>query len=307
MNWVERRRSALETNMTRWGGWDTGAPASQRSAGVHGNDLLGVVARSQGAELGPLELDVLSWLTARWFELGRHPQGFLRCTLYELGFDLYGRKPSGKEVRLLRRAIENLAGALITLGGFNAHTGELKPKLASMVHLVESAVWGENLEYEVPTRGHAAEIGGLRGSTYEIKLATWLVQQLQSKYVTYLDWRKQRMLDGLAKRLWVYLEAERYKLVGDGREQAYIVLGPKAYTALGVHHGRERDRRSALKRAGTRICEVDDHYEGVLVERTPVNRAAWRLVVTRVADVERREVRAAIHQSLEAAKANSGL
>jgi hypothetical protein len=262
-----------------------------------------VVARSHGAELGSLELDVLSWLTARWFEQDRDPDGLLRCTLYELGFDLYGRKPSGKEVRLLRQAIENLAAALITLGGFNAHTGQLKPKLASMVHLVESAVWGEDLEYEVPKRGHGVETGGLRGSTYEIKLATWLVRQLESKYVTYLDWRKQRRLEGLAKRLWVYLEAERYKSAAGGRERTYIMLGAKAYIALGVHHSRERDRRSALKRAGMRICEADDRYESVLTERSPVSRNSWRLVATRIAEAERREVRAAIFQSLEAARA----
>jgi len=54
----------LETNLTRWGGWDSGGLEERREA-LQGKDLLGVVARSQGIVLGPLELDVLSWVTAR--------------------------------------------------------------------------------------------------------------------------------------------------------------------------------------------------------------------------------------------------
>ncbi len=297
MGHPERRKSVLETNLSRWGGWDTGAGGPE-ALEVRGNDFLGVVARSNETALGPLELDVLSWLTARWFEQRRDPEGWLRCTLYEVGVDLYGRKPSGKEVRLLRGAIENLAGALITLGGFNARTGQVRPKLASMVHLVESAVWAEDLEFEVPTREHAVTTGGLRGSTYQIQLASWLVRQLERQYVTYLDWRIQRKLDGLAKRLWVYLEAERYKPTGEGREKTFIILGEKAYTALGVHHARERDRRAALKRACERIMKVDDRYEDIVVEANPVNRSTWRLLATRITDADRREVRAAIRASL---------
>lgn len=295
---VERRKSVLETNLSRWGGWDTGPGATEAALEVRGNDFLGVVARSNETALGPLELDVLSWLTARWFEQERDPEGWLACTLYELGVDLYGRKPSGKEVRLLRGAIENLAGALITLGGFNARTNEMKPKLASMVHLVESAVWAEDLAFEVPTRENAAATGALRGSTYQIQLASWLVRQLERQYVTYLDWRIQRKLDGLAKRLWVYLEAESYKSTGDGREKTYIILGQKAYTALGVHHGRERDRRAALKRACERILKVHDRYEDIVVEPNPMNRSTWRLLATRITEADRRQARAAIRASL---------
>ncbi len=288
----------METNLSRWGGWEPGAASGQGQLEVRGKDFLGVVVRSKGAALGPLELDVFSWLTARWFESGRSRDGLLNCTLYELGVALYGRKPSGKEVRLIRGAIENLAGALITIGGFNAHSGETKPKLASMVHLVESAVWAEDIEADVPTREDGAETGALRGNSYEIKLASWLVRQLEKQYVTYLDWRVQRQLGGLAKRLWIYLEAERFKAVGDGREKTYIILGDKAYTALGVRHAREVDRRKALRQAGERIAAIDDHYEAVVVERNPVDRKGWRILATRL-DRERAEVRRTLRAALQ--------
>jgi hypothetical protein len=296
VNLPERRRSALETNISRSGIWDTGGRSEGEA--LHGTDLLGVVGRSEGSDLGPLEMDVFSWLTSRWFEQRAPSDGIVRCTLYELGRDMYGRKPSGKEVRLLRQAIENLAGALVSLGGFNAHTGESKPKLVSLVHLVESAVWAENLDVAVPTRANAAQTGALRGNSYEIKLGSWLIPQLHKRYVTYLDWRVQRKLDGLAKRLWVYLEAERYKPVGGGREATYIILGEKAYTALGVRHGRDRDRRLALKRAGERIVQVDDHYVSVVVETNPMNRKTFRVLAERVQGAERRNARRAIQESL---------
>jgi len=105
--------------------------------------------------------------------------------------------------------------------------------------------------------------------------------------VTYLDWRTQRRLGGLAKRLWVYLEAEKYKSVGDGRESTYIILGEKAYTALSVNNARERDRRLALKRAGEKIMSVDGRYESVVVERNPVGRLAPAL--STIAGVEARQ------------------
>lgn len=64
----------------------------------------------------------------------------------------------------------------------------------------------------------------MRGNNYEVRLAPWLMRQLENQYVTYLDWRTQCRLDGLAKRLWIYLEAEKYKPVGNGRESSYIIL-----------------------------------------------------------------------------------
>jgi hypothetical protein len=298
----ERRRGVLETNISRAGIWDVGGPNAGEA--IQGNDLLGVVARSQGSELGPLELDVLSWATSRWYEQGRNADGVVYATYYELGRDFYGRKPSGKEVRLLRQAIENLAGALVSIGGFNAHTGERKAKLVSLVHLLESAVWGEDLDVSIPTRADGAKTGALRGKSIELKLASWLLPQLNKQYVTYLDWKVQRKLDGLAKRLWIYLEAERYKATGEGREATYVILGEKAYTALGVRHGRDRDRRSALGRAGDRIVTVDPRYESIVVEPNPVNRRTYRLLATRVVARERQQARRTILESLAGAEVN---
>ncbi len=287
-----RRESYLETNLARWGGWQVGAEPEESVRRV---TFLGA-AITAGAPLGPLELDSLSWLCARWYEQGSRKDGVLSFTLYEFGADLYGREPSGKERRLMRRAIEHLAAVLVTLGGYNAHSGETSPTLQSMVHLVESVVWNEALDMAMVNDFDHAKVGGLRGDTFQLRLAPWLVHQLEAKYFTRLNWRLQRRLDGLAKRLWVYLEAERFKPVGQGREQAYIVLGEKAYAALDVHYSRDRAARAALQRAGEKILAEDDNYEAIDVEENPFG-SGWRLLISR-RPAEARKARRAILQSI---------
>ncbi len=287
-----RRESYLETNLARFGGWQVGTEPEKEVRRV---TFLGA-AIAAGAPLGPLELDSLSWLCARWYEQRSPEDGLVTFTLYELGADLYGREPSGKERRLMRRAIEHLAAVLVTLGGYNAHSGETSPTLQSMVHLVESVVWNEALDMAVFNEFDHSKVGGLRGDTFQLKLAPWLVRQLEAKYFTRLNWRLQRRLDGLAKRLWVYLEAERFKAVGQGRERAYIVLGDKAYAALDVHYSRDRAARAALARAGEKIVKEDDHYESIDVERNPTG-PGWRLMITR-RGAEARRAHRAILESL---------
>jgi hypothetical protein len=44
----------------------------------------------------------------------------------------------------------------------------------------------------------------------------WLTKQLVAGHLTYLDWRVLRKLDGLAKRLWVYLESQSFRRSGIG-------------------------------------------------------------------------------------------
>jgi len=175
-----------------------------------------------------------------------------------------------------------------------------------MVHLIESAVWGQDLDVTVPTRAHARTTGGLRGDSYELRLASWLVRQLERRYVTYLDWRLQRQLTGLAKRLWIYLEAERYKPASHGREQTWIALGDKAYTALGVNHARERARRAALAQAGERIVAADIHYAAIVIEPHPYVRHGWRLLATRIRDPEARTVAREARLSLAHVAATRG-
>ncbi len=122
----------------------------------------------------------------------------------------------------------------------------------------------------------------LRGDRFTAKLAPWLVAEVDAKRVTYLDWRILRTLDGLAKRLWVYLEAESFKRIsGIGRGYSWVGIGHKAYCALGLTFAQERGARRALRQAGKAICDVDRSYEDIEVVRHP-NGTGWRLAAIRL-------------------------
>ena len=135
----------------------------------------------------------------------------------------------------------------------------------------------------------AEVLGGLRGSTFAVELATWLAEQVRAGNMTYLDFEVMRRLNGLAQRLWMYLQAERYS----ARGETWVALGPRMYEILGMGYGRERDARQNLRFAGRRIMEADDRYELVDVER----RLSWGIRVRRVASRERRQARTAIRES----------
>jgi hypothetical protein len=59
-------------------------------------------------------------------------------------------------------------------------------------------------------------------------------QQLEAGYLTYNDWRVLRALEGLAKRLWVYLESQTFKRADLGEGAVALQLGPPMWQALGV-------------------------------------------------------------------------
>jgi hypothetical protein len=77
-------------------------------------------------------------------------------------------------------------------------------------------------------------------------------EQLEAGYLTYLDWRILRALEGLAKRLWVYLESQTFKRSGIGEGAAALQLAPPLLQALGVTTKHQPHARRLLVRAGER-------------------------------------------------------
>jgi hypothetical protein len=281
------RQVVGETNSLRKGLWQKGG--EWVPVPLEGEDLLGRVQVS--APLTIFDLDVFCWLCWRWRE-ERPATGALKFTIYRVAQELYGRKAGRAERQKLRASLNRLLSVVVTLEGFNAVTGEREPSvIASKAHLIETLVDRAELE-----RPDARNRGSLRGDTVEVKLASWLSRQLEAGHYTYLDWQILRDLSGLAKRLWVYLEAERFKTSDRARARTWIQLGSRAYTALGVHHARDRDRRSALARAGERVAEADGRYESVVVEKAPIG--GWRILATKITDPEHQAAKAEIETSL---------
>jgi hypothetical protein len=98
----------------------------------------------------------------------------------------------------LQGASDNLMGAVVTLSGFNAHTGEPTPALFSDVHLLRSVVRPRPRGTEVDPVLEGATLE----ETVEVRLEDWIVAQLLGDHRLVLDWQVQRQLTGVAKRLW---------------------------------------------------------------------------------------------------------
>jgi hypothetical protein len=279
-----RQQVSLETNLLRKGIWVVNEHV-QLSLPLDTEDLLGRVYITD--PLTMFDLDVLAWLVDRW-RIERPADGWVGFTLYELGKDFYGRKLTGDDRSRIHTSLQRLTSSVVTLVGYDQRRGEANVEICGLAHFIDSLQWHKDLNgprhlYD------PRDTGSMRARTFEARLGHWLTAQVQAGNVTYLSWPLLRAMGRakLAKRLWVYLECQRFKPLGSGRGQAYITLGARGYAMLGLHHGRQDRRRAALEAAGRKICEVDESYESIVVQRNPLSPKGWRLLATRLNEVGR--------------------
>ena len=228
-----------------------------------------VFSASPALPLSLFDLDSFAWLTERWRETDRDPTGRVDFTLYDFGFDLYGREPGGKERRLIRASLDRLVEALFDLEGYraaDAAMGQLdSPTEAGKIRLLGGLRWSTRSGRD----HHAAYLGG------------FIVEQLRAGYLTYLDWRVLRSLDGLAKRLWVYLESQTFKRSGIGEGAVRLWLGPPMLRALGMTDKHAAQGRRTLSRAAARIAAVDHSFAGIELVPPTKRGGTWSLVARR--------------------------
>jgi hypothetical protein len=279
---VPPRQLRAETNTLRAPGlWATGPVQLELPIAAKG--IAGPIRASGRLKLTP-DLDVLAWVAERWLSTPPLDQeGVARFTLYDLGTDLYSRRPNSRDRAALRASLRRLKRIEVELTGYCSISGESGSRLSSLDNLVD------RITSELDDLGHdARRVGALRGSTFRVQLAPWLRAQLAAGGYTFLDFRTLRALDGLAKRVWVYLEAEHFKPTGRGRSATAVGLGAPALASLGADgYARHRDARVKLARAGERIAVVDARYESVSVERRP---GGWALVAVKLEAAERRRL-----------------
>jgi hypothetical protein len=263
---LPRRQASLETNLCRKGVWHVGP--LQLALPIDGSDTLGLL-RVAGPPLTLFDLDTFAWLTERWREGDRDPKGRVDFTLYELGRDLYERKPAGTDCRDMRASLHRLYEADFELEGYRAsaaRTGRLEhPAERGRIRLLGGLQWSE-----VPSsKRHRAYLG------------PFIVEQLEAGYLTYLDWRILRALEGLAKRLWVYLESQTFKRSDIGEGAAALQLAPPLLQALGVTTKHQPHARRLLARAGERIATADKSFVGFELRRPNRRGGTWTLVARR--------------------------
>lgn len=201
------------------------------------------------------DYDVFAWLCERW-QTRPTKSGWMRPTYYEIGCSLYGRAPSNEDYRSVREALDRLAGVSVTIDGYDAITGTY--------HDPGRWVTKSNL-VEISTP--AFDPDGL--DRWGFRLAEWLRVALDSGQVVRVPWGILRRFDErqkLAKRLWIYLQAERFKAAGRTdhgdmpTEGCWIACGDRLEASLSMSYDRPRAARAALARACRTVREVDDRY-----------------------------------------------
>ena len=179
-------------------------------------------------------------------------------------------------------------GAVVTLSGYNVHTGRATPSLFSDVHILSSVV-GKR-QRAAGDVADATHDGGLREDTVEVQLEDWLVAQLLGDCVAILDWQLQRELSGLAKRLWCYLAGrgpDFAPATWPGEEVLTIALNEDVYAGWSLNSARERNNRARVITAAARIVDADPRYVAITVEPRPDDRRRYQLrAARRVVDVD---------------------
>ena len=262
---LPRRQASLETNLCRKGVWHVGP--LQLALPIDGADTLGLL-RVAGPPLTLFDLDTFAWLTERWREGDRDPKGRVRFTLYELGQDLYGRRPAGEERRLVRESLQRLREADFELEGYDARAAQMgrleSPTEGGRIRLLGSVRWSNDA-----SERHLAYLDG------------FITDQLEAGHLTYLDWRILRALTGLSKRLWVYLESQTFKRSNIGEGAVALQLGPPMWQALGVSTKHAPNARRLLLGAGERIAAADKSFVDFELRRPPRRGGTWALIAWR--------------------------
>jgi hypothetical protein len=90
----------------------------------------------------------------------------------------------------------------------------------------------------------------------------WLHEQLARGHLTYVSWSEMRVLrSGTARRLLVYLDAERFP----GRTWGRLVNDP-LLTTLGIVAAKPYHQRATLRRAAAEITRASNRYLSVTLE-----------------------------------------
>ena len=240
-------RACVESNPARKGLWLSGKAAGGELVQLlDASDQLGMVQRiDAGPPLGALAFDVIVWVCSRWRELGRTDERHVPFTLEAMAADLGWRKGGGAATELAR-ALDTLRAATFRARVYNARLQETRIDTFGLIDRWERG--------EADRSGRPARAGFL-------VLGDWLHEQLARKHVTFVSWTELRALSsGTARRLLVYLEAERF--AGSTWRRT---IDDTLLTTLGIVAAKPFHQRATLRRAAEEVTR-DNRYASVRVE-----------------------------------------
>jgi Replication initiator protein A len=251
----------LERSLATSPVWQMGARTLEQHVARRDPRLLDFLANAKNAPLGELEFDVLTWTITRWYQAGRPTDGRLAATLGELAYGLYGRRAGGMQYALIREALDRLFNVSLDLTVLTIEDGNERWLASKRRRIIQ-----ELSIHEPMTAGGVVR----SSSTVEIRLGSWLVDQLDAHTVAAIAWQVLRGLSGIAKRLAIYLAAHAAEFAPITRhtERFTVALTGELYEEFGITAARERDRRGSVARAAARIAQQDSRYTRLLVEHS---------------------------------------
>ncbi|WP_217923106.1 replication initiator protein A [Miltoncostaea oceani] len=241
-------RACVESNLARKGLWRSGTTSGGELVRLlDATDQLGTVQRvDAGPPLGALAFDVVVWACSRWRELGQAGERHVPFTLEVMATNLGWRKGGGASAELAR-VLDTLRGATFRARVYNARLQETRIDTFGLIDRWERG--------EPDRSGRPARAGFL-------VLGDWLHEQLARKHVTFVNWSELRALSsGTARRLLVYLEAERF--TGPTWRRT---IDDTLLTTLGIVAAKPCHQRATLRRAAIEVTRAENRYLSVGVE-----------------------------------------
>jgi hypothetical protein len=245
-------RACVESNLVRKGLWrsGTGARGGELVHLLDAADQLGMVQRiDAGPPLGTLAFDVIVWVCSRWRELEEVRERHVPLTLEAMAADLGWRKGGGAAVEL-GRTLDALRQATFRARVYNARLKEIRIDTFGLI---------DRWERGEPDRSRQSARPGV------LVIGDWLHEQLACSHITFVNWTELRRLSsGTARRLLVYLEAERFTGSVWRRRIDDALL-----TTLGIAAAKPFHQRATLKRAAAEVVRAPNRYGKVDIERAP--------------------------------------
>lgn len=278
-----------ERTLARSGLWSTG-PVQLRLP-FEASGLSERISATGRLKVTP-DFDVFAWLCERW-QTRPSGSGWMKPTLYELGSALYSKAPSGENYRGLRASLDRLAWVQVTIDGYDVETSTFRENWVTHSSLMELG------------RAKSDPDGLQRPS---VRLAEWLREALAAEKVVRVHWPTMRLFtenQPLAKRLWLYLEAERWRRGDAATEGTWIACGDRLYESLGMNYAQHRQARAALARACATVKRTDPRYAAATLEVVKLG-SSWRVLAERptweswrAQRAEQAEVRALLQRELK--------
>jgi len=264
--------------------------------------LLGKTPQMMTGRLSTTDVAVLAALCANLEIPDDHPEGAplaTRSSIKRLARATYGYH-GGEQHRVVRHALVRLLWTMFTIPGMD-RAGRVKENGGTLgLRCLGGVEWyGQDLHVAAAADQSITDMAATvdrvdPDAPLDIVIEPWLVGILRRNQAARLDLALLQLMGrGLAARVWMFLEAERYERVVDPHEdggtygRSWVDLAPPAMATFGLDRQKHvSGARRDLRNACARILGIDPGYRRL--EVVQMGRGRYRLIVERWEDAVRR-------------------